>query len=58
MIIIIDNASIYYNLGIDEALVIAGVFIKYLPPYLLNFNPIKCTFYTLKVWIQRYFSEL
>ena len=58
MIIVIDNASIHYNLEIDEALAIAGVAIKYLPPYLPDFNPIECTFYTLKAWIQRHFSEL
>ena len=58
MIIVMDNASIHYNLEIDEALAIAGVAIKYLLPYLPDFNPIKCTFYILKVWIQRHFSEL
>ena len=54
-IIIIDNASIYYDLGpeINQILIIRGLRIKYLPLYSPDFNPIETTFTTLKAWIKR-----
>ena len=50
MIIVIDNASIYYNLSVEvvDDLLARGLSIKYLPPYLPDYNPIKNTFNTLK----------
>ena len=48
-IIVMDNASIHHNLGLEEALVAYGVRIEYLPPYSPDFNPIEMTFHTLKL---------
>jgi transposase len=43
-----DNASIHWNLGIEDWLSQYGVSIEYLPPYSSDFNPIETTFSTLK----------
>ena len=58
MIIIIDNASIHHNLGLDDILLARGLSIEYLPPYSPDFNPIEMTFHTLKTWIQRHNDEI
>ena len=51
MKIVMDNASIHHNLGIDELLASQGVCIEYLPPYSPDWNPIEMTFHTLKKWL-------
>ena len=43
-----DNLGIYTNLRVIEAIKAAGYLVRYLPPYLPDFNPIKLTFSILK----------
>ena len=56
-ILVMDNASIHHNMGLEDALYRQGVSIEYLPPYSPDFNPIELTFYTLKEWIRRHAAE-
>lgn len=58
MIIVMDNASIHHNLGLEDELREAGLSIEYLPPYSPDFNPIECTFHAIKAWVQRHVSEV
>ena len=59
-IIIIDNASCYYDLGpdINQILTVRGLKIEYLPLYSPDFNPIKTTFSVLKAWVKRHIWRL
>jgi transposase len=52
-VLVMDNASIHYNAEFQAMVVVAGVILEYLPLYLLDFNPIKLSFYELKAWIRR-----
>jgi len=53
LIIILDNAFIYKLARLQELCERAGVILKFLPLYSLDFNPIKATFKDLKTWIRR-----
>ena len=35
-----------------------GILLKFLPPYLPDYNPIELTFSMLKAWIRRHFRRL
>ena len=48
MVIIIDNLKIYINVQIPAVIKEEGYIIRYLPLYLLNFNPIKLIWAVLK----------
>jgi len=41
MVIVIDNLPVYVNARILAAIKEESYIIRYLPPYLLDFNPIK-----------------
>ena len=43
-----DNLGIYTNLRVIEAIEVVGHLVRYLLPYLPDFNPIKLTFSILK----------
>ena len=47
-IIILNNASIYKSARLQELYKQASIILKFLPPYSLDFNPIKATFKDLK----------
>ena len=53
-----DNASYHHDLSLDEVLERRGLTIEYLPPYLLDFNPIETTFSVLKAWVKRNIGQL
>ena len=53
LIIILDNISIYKLVQCQELYKQIGVILKFLPLYLLDFNPIEAIFKDLKVWIKR-----
>ena len=53
LIIILDNASIHKSARLQELCERSGVILEFLPPYLLDFNPIKAIFKDLKAWIKR-----
>jgi transposase len=57
-ILVMDNASIHHNLGIEELLAVKGIQLEYLPPYSPDYNPIEATFHTLKKWVQRHFMDI
>jgi len=48
-IIVLDNNSTHVNEVIVSAIKAEGYIIRFLPPYSLDFNPIKLTFSVLKV---------
>lgn len=56
-IIVMDNALVHYNLGIERVLEARQIKIEWLPPYSLDFNPIEQTFNTLKQWVKRHIDE-
>ncbi|KAF2462532.1 uncharacterized protein BDR25DRAFT_338227 [Lindgomyces ingoldianus] len=49
MVIVLDNVAIHTN----EVIEAAGDIVRYLPPYLLDYNLIELTFSVLKAWIRR-----
>ena len=55
-IIVLDNASIYKSAQLQELCEQAGVILKFLPPYLPDFNPIETTFKDLKAWIRKNYT--
>ena len=59
-VICLDNAGQYIGVSnrIKEAVEAKGCILKWLPPYSLDFSPIKLTFSVLKAWIKRHFWEL
>jgi transposase len=57
-VIIMDNASIYCDSSIADAIRIQGYFIRYFPSYSSNYNSIKLSFSILKLWIRRYFYKI
>jgi transposase len=57
-ILIMDNAPIHHNLGLDELLQERRIQLKYLPPYSPDFNPIELVFNTVKAWVRRHFAEV
>ena len=57
MILVMDNASIHHNMGLDTELLAAGMSIEYIPLYSPDFNPIEMTFHTLKQWLRKHNSE-
>jgi transposase len=57
-IIIMDNAPIHHNLGLEELLELRGLRIEYLPPYSPDYNPIELVFHTVKSWVLRHFVEV
>jgi transposase len=52
-VLILDNASIHKDLRLHQLCNDAGVVLKFLPPYSLDYNPIEATFKDLKAWIKR-----
>ncbi|KAF1964024.1 hypothetical protein BU23DRAFT_494244, partial [Bimuria novae-zelandiae CBS 107.79] len=48
MAIVLDNVLIYTNDKVIEVLKAAGYVVRFLPPYLPNYNPIELTFSVLK----------
>ena len=52
-ILILDNASIYKLARLRDLYKEHGVLLIFLPPYLLDYNPIEATFKDLKAWIKR-----
>ena len=52
-VILLDNISIYYSAHFRALCAAKGVLYEYLPPYSLDFNPIKILFYELKEWIRK-----
>ena len=48
LVLILDNASIYKSTRLQELYKEHGVLLKFLPPYLPDFNPIKATFNNIK----------
>ena len=53
LVIIMDNVKIHYNEELRNMCDRAGVLLEYLPPYLLDLNPIETLFVILKAWIRR-----
>jgi hypothetical protein len=52
-VLILDNINSHYSLDLVIIYKEAGVRLKYLPLYLLNYNAIEESFSTLKAWIRR-----
>ena len=52
-VLILDNAFIYKSVQLRELCKQHGVKLKFLPPYSLDYNPIKATFGNIKAWIKR-----
>ena len=52
-VLILNNASIHKDLHWQQLYNEAEVLLRFLPPYLLDYNPIKTTFGELKIWIKR-----
>ena len=52
-ILILDNALIYKLARLRDLYKEHGVLLIFLPPYLLDYNPIEATFKDLKAWIKR-----
>ncbi|KAF1980243.1 hypothetical protein BU23DRAFT_445293, partial [Bimuria novae-zelandiae CBS 107.79] len=48
IVIILDNVLIYTNNKVTEILKAASHVVRFLPPYLPNYNPIELTFSVLK----------
>ncbi|KAK7181172.1 hypothetical protein PSPO01_12804 [Paraphaeosphaeria sporulosa] len=48
MVIVLHNASIHINNDIHAVMERARYLLQYLPPYSLDYNPIKLTFAVLK----------
>ena len=57
-VIVMDNASIHHNLGLEDVLEARGLAIAYLPPYSPDLNPIENTFNVLKAWIRRNWEDV
>ena len=57
-VLVMDNCGIHRNQRVLNLCAEKGVLIEYLPPYLPNFNPIKESFYDLKLWIRRNYYKL
>ncbi len=53
-VIVLDNASIHVNPRIEEIIKAHGCEVRYLSPYLSDFNPIELSFSVLKAWIRRH----
>jgi transposase len=51
-VIVLDNASIHRSARVRELCDAAGVILEYLPPYSLDYNPIKKSFKQLKDWMK------
>jgi transposase len=58
LVLVMDNASIHQSDIISKACERAGVLIRYLPPYSLDFNPIEYSFHDLKAWIRRHWIHV
>ena len=52
-VLILDNASIHKDARLQQLCSDAGVLLKFLLPYSLDYNPIEATFKDLKAWIKR-----
>lgn len=52
-VLVMDNASFHHSERIKEMCLSAGVKLVYLPPYLLDFNPIEEFFAELKAFIKQ-----
>jgi transposase len=50
---VLDNVSIYTNAEVTRIIHKARYLVRFLPLYLLDYNPIKLTFRVLKAWIKR-----
>ncbi len=55
-IIILDNIFIYKLARLQELCNQVSVILKFLPPYLPDFNPIKAIFKDLKAWIKKNYA--
>jgi transposase len=53
-----DNVNIYYDPSIADVIRVRGYFIRYLPLYFFDYNPIEFSFNILKSWIRRRFYEI
>ena len=53
LILILDNIGIYLFENLATIYKEAGVYLKYLPLYLSNYNPIEESFSALKAWMRR-----
>jgi transposase len=58
-VIVIDNASIHYTFQdrLETAYKAKGVWIRFLPPYSPDFNPIEKSYNDLKSYIRRYYRR-
>ena len=52
-VLILDNASIYRSAQLRELCEQHGIKLRFLPLYLLDYNPIEATFNDIKAWIRR-----
>jgi transposase len=58
-VIVLDNASIHhsYRQRLETACAVHGVWLRYLPPYSPDFNPIEESFSDLKAYIRRWYRQ-
>jgi DDE superfamily endonuclease len=56
-VICLDNLNVHLDAQVQTALENKRCLIKFLPPYSLDFNPIKLTFSMLKAWMRRHFQS-
>jgi len=54
----LDNCSAHINPRVRQAIEEKGCLIRYLPPYLPDYNPIELSWSMLKVWLRRHFRQL
>lgn len=57
-ILVLNNASIYKSQEFINLCTAAQIYIKYLPPYCPEFNPIEHSFHDLKAWIWLNFDAI
>ena len=50
-VLILNNVSIYKSTRLRELYKEYGVLLRFLLPYLLDFNPIEATFKNIKAWL-------
>lgn len=56
-VIVLDNASWHVNDRVCQAVKEKKCLLKFLPPYLPDYNPIELTFSVLKAWTRQHFES-
>ena len=57
-VLYLDNVSAHYHPELEAIIARKGIFIRYLPPYSPDYNPIELSFNILKAWMRRHFRDV